>query len=321
MTTLSTKLNRRKWVQECKGVKLVLLKKYLTKSFSIKLISLTWALTVIIAYFLNLHPSLILGSIANLVGLFFTVAVIRFYRKIFKYKVKIPRVLKKEKELKIILIYMLFYFLIQFPVSYLLKTYSYPLMNGMSNFIFDGYATLIKTIITLIIPLVWIIKNNYLKEIGFTTYGFYQSIIAIIPTSLIYVLFITPTLLIYEFEPTLLIIAIGFSFFRAGLPEELIFRPLLQERIERSYNSWTGILLSSIIFSLLHFPGLIILAAPRGGTNAGILTILTRLGLFHFTISLVFGYIWTKTKNITGNIILHTLIDTLAVYQILTTTL
>ena len=289
------------------------------RKLSILSIAFIWSTSVILATFINLSEAYILGSIGILMALLTTAILMNTYDRFFRTSIKLPKIVNEKKEFKIILVYMILYFIIQWPVSIFLNNYSFHLISGLRNFVFDGYATIFKALITLIVPLVWIWRNNYLKEIGFTRNGLRKSIISIIPTSLLFFLFISPTLLIYEIKIQLILIAIIISFFRAGFPEELIFRPLFQERMERVFEEWSAILISSIIFALLHLPGLLILSLSRGGTNADLLTILSRLGLFHFTISLIFGYIWYKTRNLVGNVILHTLIDVLAIYQILLT--
>ncbi len=285
------------------------------KNLSIVLILVFWIISLMIS------RNFLFGFLIILSMTLITIITLKTYDSFKRETIKIPRIKYPEKEFKLMIGFFIAYFLLQWPITLFLKTNSFPLINGYNDFIFDGYATIIKAIITLIIPTIWIWKNNYLSEVGFTRKSLQKSLIAIIPTSIIFFLLLNPVLLRYSIKWNFLVIAIVFSFFRAGLPEELIFRPLLQERIERVLDKWSAIFISSFIFAFLHLPGLYLLSGSQGGMNAGILRIISRLGLFHFTVGILFAYLWTETKNLTGNIVLHTWIDILSIYHLLITSI
>ena len=79
----------------------------------------------------------------------------------------------------------------------------------------------------------------------------------------------------------------------AGITEELAIRGYLQPRLELVFsNSWTAILISSVLFGLLHF---------------GYGTIMNMIGPFF--IGLVFAYFYSKYRNIKVLIVAHFLWD------------
>lgn len=99
----------------------------------------------------------------------------------------------------------------------------------------------------------------------------------------------------------------------AGLTEELAFRALVQTRLEELMHSKAGgIVMASILFGLVHAPGLYL---RTGGTGEDFskpsllfaigysIVILTPIALF-------FGYLWTRTRNILVLALVHGALDT-----------
>lgn len=99
----------------------------------------------------------------------------------------------------------------------------------------------------------------------------------------------------------------------AGLTEEIAFRALLQTRLEEWMQSKAGgIVIASIVFGLVHAPGLYL---RTGGTGEDFshpsllfaigysIVILTPIALF-------FGYLWTRTRNVLMLALIHGALDT-----------
>lgn len=83
--------------------------------------------------------------------------------------------------------------------------------------------------------------------------------------------------------------------FIVPIAEELFFRGFLAHGISLVYNNKSAILLSALVFGLLHYYSGGILIAFLGG--------------------IYFGYIYIKTKNIYLSIIAHTLINMMVLYN------
>jgi len=100
----------------------------------------------------------------------------------------------------------------------------------------------------------------------------------------------------------------------AGLVEEVAFRALLQTRLEETTRSAAGgIVVSALLFALIHAPGLFLRTAATGEsfTNPSLLyaigyaiTILSPMGLF-------FGYLWHRTRNLLVIVLVHGAVDTI----------
>ena len=90
---------------------------------------------------------------------------------------------------------------------------------------------------------------------------------------------------------------IGILFFTAW-PEEFLFRGILQNLFQRTFNNqWTGLILASIFFGLSH-----IFHAPY--PNWKYVALATIAGLFY-------GRTWMKTKSLFPAALVHALVDIL----------
>jgi CAAX amino terminal protease family. len=88
-----------------------------------------------------------------------------------------------------------------------------------------------------------------------------------------------------------------------GLVEEVLFRGYLQSRIEVLFSKkWIAILVCGFMFYISHIVHDIIYQ------QFNLLMILARLVII-MLMHLVFLYIYKRTKNLTGSIMLHTIID------------
>ncbi|MBI1782709.1 MAG: CPBP family intramembrane metalloprotease [Sphingobacteriales bacterium] len=100
--------------------------------------------------------------------------------------------------------------------------------------------------------------------------------------------------------------------FDAGLIEEFFFRGFLQSRLATLFNSNSGgIVISAIIFGLVHAPGLYL----RGAASEGIGEQMPFLYFATYTIAYMsvagvfLGIIYSKTKNLWLVMILHAVVD------------
>ena len=100
--------------------------------------------------------------------------------------------------------------------------------------------------------------------------------------------------------------------FDAGLIEEFFFRGLLQSRLSILLKSTTGgIIISAIIFGLVHAPGLYL----RGASSEGISNQMPFLFFASYTIAymsiagIFLGIVYSKTKNLWLVMAIHAMVD------------
>lgn len=86
---------------------------------------------------------------------------------------------------------------------------------------------------------------------------------------------------------TVLLVMTIVSFLVIAPIEELLFRGVIQGRLSEAYGSTIAISTASVLFALMHLPGL-------GGVLGG--RLLTVGGLF--AVSLVFGWLYERTENL-----------------------
>jgi membrane protease YdiL (CAAX protease family) len=122
--------------------------------------------------------------------------------------------------------------------------------------------------------------------------------------------FIVLPALYTEYIPLALVTAIVFIVLAVAIPEEFLFRAILQPALIERYSRVPGIILSSIIFGLFHIPAnfLMYLTLTPIWTNALFGSILMSL-LFQAQIGLVFGVAYEWTKSLVMPISLHAVHD------------
>lgn len=97
----------------------------------------------------------------------------------------------------------------------------------------------------------------------------------------------------------------------AAIPEELVFRALLQTRLEKAFNRLTAIGLSTLLFALWHLPSRFLLSSGVEGSAGDLASILMGTGLPVFVVGLVFAAIWDRWRNFSILVALHFAIDVL----------
>ena len=236
---------------------------------------------------------------------------------------KTPIVNQPHQECKVIISYIVAYLIIQWPILLFIRKYRFPLIHGIDNLAFDGYYLIFTLIAGLIIPLIWIWKNGYFSQIGLTKAGLLKSLIAVAPLSLLLFRSFYLNWKNNQIILNLYLIALIITFFSISLPEELLFRALLQERLERILGSGYAWFLSAFVYAIFYFP--IFLLFPQTllemyeTKTIDINIIIFQIGIFRFTFGLIMGNFWAKTKNLIGNIVVNILINTIIIYGIIQT--
>lgn len=116
-----------------------------------------------------------------------------------------------------------------------------------------------------------------------------------------------------HFSPHHLAIGIAFAFvwlcIEAGLVEEYFFRRLLQSRLESLMRSSAGaIVVASLLFGLVHAPGLYLRTARTGEGLGNAPSLLMAIGYAVVILSptgFFFGILWSRTRNLAIVILVH----------------
>lgn len=97
----------------------------------------------------------------------------------------------------------------------------------------------------------------------------------------------------------------------AGLPEELVYRGVLQTRVERVSGRPLAILVTALLFTAWHLPSRFLLASGVEGSAGDLGSVLMGTGLPVLIVALILGMAWDRWRNLPALIALHWGIDTL----------
>ena len=109
-------------------------------------------------------------------------------------------------------------------------------------------------------------------------------------------------------------LAIGIPFsmillaIEAGVVEEFFFRVLLQTRLAAALKSeWAGIFLSSLLFGLVHSPGIYLRGAlaQEGVQNPSLLMAVGYSVVVVSVAGLFLGFLWARTRNFLLIVVVH----------------
>lgn len=103
-------------------------------------------------------------------------------------------------------------------------------------------------------------------------------------------------------DPVVLAIGASLTFLTANVLEELFYRVMLQTRLEQAVGRWPAIVLTALLFALMHLPS-------HG--QGGLPLTLGAIVVFQGTFGLFTGYLWSRYRNVWANIGAHTIINTL----------
>lgn len=234
----------------------------------------------------------------------------KLFRWVSKERININdiEIFNPTKELYLFGSYSLFYLLIVFLFSLLIKFYPLPILNAVS-FTYDfWYVFIIKILFLLYVPLYIYRKLGYnFRSVFQFKFNKTLSNISVSILFLILGLYLNfPHLLLIINKLTyidkllfLKILAAGIiPFIAAALPEEIFYRIILQTRLERKTGWFYSIILSSFMFSLFHLPSRLLLASGVEGTAGDILSITKGTIIPVFVAGLILGFLWNRYRNI-----------------------
>lgn len=108
-------------------------------------------------------------------------------------------------------------------------------------------------------------------------------------------------------DPVVLVIIASITFFTANVVEELFYRVMLQTRLEAALGRWPGIVLTSLLFALMHLPTHGQSDSALAGLPLTLGAIMVQQGVF----GLFVGYLWSRYRNVWVLIAAHSIINTL----------
>ena len=230
------------------------------------------------------------------------------------------RIRNLYNETRILLGYSIFYIIIGYFIGRIILYNPMPIM-GAAQFNQDlWYSGLYKIGILLILPSI-IYFGIWGYRVKNLLYGWRPNarniITTIVLVSLAFFLNASHLPLIYkqigkvDQLPLRLILGILMPLLTAGLPEELFFRGYLQTRLEKILNRGIAVIITSILFMAWHIPSHYLLSNGVDGQSGNLGDVILHTGLPVFIISLLFGYLWSRNRNIIVLILMHWAIDTL----------
>lgn len=99
--------------------------------------------------------------------------------------------------------------------------------------------------------------------------------------------------------------------FAAASPEELVFRGLLQTRLEATVGRIAAIVIATMLFAAWHIPTRYLLADGVEGTAGDLGSVIAGTGIPVFVVGLVFAWLWDRYRCLPALVALHWGIDIL----------
>ena len=97
----------------------------------------------------------------------------------------------------------------------------------------------------------------------------------------------------------------------AALPEEIVFRGVLQTRLEATVGRVSAVLIASLLFTAWHLPTRYLLSTGVEGTAGDLVSVLLGTGLPVFIVGLLFGWAWDRWRSLPHLVLVHWAIDLL----------
>ncbi len=108
-------------------------------------------------------------------------------------------------------------------------------------------------------------------------------------------------------------IGVALAFLQAGIPEEVVYRGLLQTRLEAAWGRAPAILVSVLLFVAWHLPTRFLLAHGVEGEAGNLGSVLLGTGVPVGIVGLAFALAWDRHRNLPALIAVHAGIDTIPI--------
>ena len=165
-------------------------------------------------------------------------------------------------------------------------------------------------IVIFLIPMMILVKKRKysLNSLGFSKDQSKKNIsISIITFLGIFISIFIFQLFVFMNELSYIIIrlplALIYNLFIAALPEEFLFRAIIQTRLSNHFESRErGIIITSLLFGISHVFSIYII---EGYGIESLLIIILRTIVFQTLIGIILGIMWAKTHNLMLPVITH----------------
>jgi membrane protease YdiL (CAAX protease family) len=229
------------------------------------------------------------------------------------------RIERSKQETITALSYALFFIAAAWGTGMIIHDHPLPIL-GATGFTSDlWYVLVFKIVFLLIIPWQWFRKQGYGLRDLMPGWSVRPGTIAALVVSFVVGLSLNQALWPPIVEaagkisgPELLIrvlLGVVLPLLTAGIPEEIVYRGILQTRLERSGGRITAILVSALLFAGWHLPTRFLLAHGVEGTAGDLGSVLVGTGLPVFVVGVVFGVFWDRYRSILPLIAAHWAID------------
>lgn len=225
-----------------------------------------------------------------------------------------------DEEISFLLGYAIMYVILGYGIGMMILYYPRPMM-GATQFNQDAwYSILFKIFFLLTLP-AFVYFGLWKYRLQDLLLGIRPNARAILATILMMGLgfFLNASHLAkigahyHDHPDAALRVAVGviMPLFTAGIPEEFFFRGYLQTRLEKKWNRLFAILLTSVLFTAWHLPSRYLLSQGVEGQAGHFDQVLLHTGLPVFFISLIFGFHWSRYRNIVLLVLTHWAVDIL----------
>ena len=229
------------------------------------------------------------------------------------------RILQPMRETTVVVSYSIFYILAAGVCGYLIEHQPLPILGAAGLTEDAWYALLFKIGLLLIVPAVWFVRQGYQVRDLLPSWKF-QSRAAV---SIVISFFVGLSLnlgrvhFISEaagsFSAANLVTRIGIGIvlplFMAGIPEEFVFRGILQTRLESQFGRVIAVLTTALLFTCWHLPTRFLLSHGVEGSAGDFGSVLMGTGVPVFVVGLVFGLFWDRYRSLLPLIAAHWGID------------
>ncbi len=198
-----------------------------------------------------------------------------------------------------------------------------PLL-GSASFIYDfWYAIVFKILLLLTVPLIWYYRQGYTLSDLAPGWKWTPRSVAVLALAFLAGLSLNLLQgrlnLVLEGAATYpageravrLAAGVLLPFFIAGFPEELVFRGILQTRLEKVGGRVAAIAISLLLFTAWHIPTRYLLAQGVEGTAGDLTSVILGTGVPVLIVGLIFALLWDRYRSLPPLIAAHWGVDVL----------
>jgi membrane protease YdiL (CAAX protease family) len=231
------------------------------------------------------------------------------------------RIRNARRETVELLAFALVYVACSAVTGIVIKAWPAPILGAVSFTTDVWYSFAFKLLGLLILPLVWLHRRGYRpgdvfvderprQRTVFLAYVGFMLGLLLNAGHISRIMRASAHLPIGTLAPRIGI-AVLLPLFTAGLPEEIVYRGLLQTRLEATTPAPVAILGSALLFTAWHLPSRYLLANGVEGRAGDLHSVVLGTGVPVFIVGLVFGVLWYRYRRLVPLIAAHWGIDLL----------